>query len=372
MKNNFFITILLALLFGLLAGLFGQIIGRYYISEDLTNFSLSREFDLIEGRSNLIIRDPRKVVVSQDAKIVETQEMINQSLYKLFDLSLIEEDYLNLNEALSLALAISNDGWLISVWPNDLNLKTEEEFIVDLRLVGPNRLIYELESIVIKEIDNIQLLFIKANNLNRAVVRDIVLCPEMKAGLTLLAFKNNNQLSLASLVDKGVGKGFLSSDKFNRNLAISAPDYFLSNSLVFNLAGDFVGLTNNNQDFYPAPLLAVYWQSLLINQEISTPFFGIHYLNLTNLKFLDNNLSRGALIIGDENYPAIISNSPADLAGLEEGDIITQVNGQSLNENLDLSTIILSLKAGDQISLTYIREQSENQINITLGKYEKN
>ncbi len=368
MKNSFFITILLAIAFGLLAGLAGQIISRYYFSQDLAGFALTREFDFLAGRSNIIIRDPRKVVVSQDAKIEETRAIIDQSLYQLFNLSLLTDQYLSLNNPLGLAMTVSSDGWLMAVWPEELSDLSEEALLADLRLVGPDRSIYEIESIVIKETEQLKLLFLKALDLSGAVVVRGVTGQELIAGQSLLVFKGRDKLSLASLVDQGPVELISSSETFDRQLSILAPADFLKDSFVYNLAGDFVGLIDQHQQFQPAPSLAVYWRSLLSKQEIAAPYLGLHYLNLSTVKFLENNFSRGALIYGDQLRPAIVPDSPAELAGLKAGDIISQVNGQTLNEDWDLATIILSLNQGEQVFINYFREGEAKEVSLFLDK----
>jgi hypothetical protein len=355
MKNYIFITIILALFFGLIAGFAGQILSRYYISQDLAGFALTREFDLLDGRSNLIIRDPRKVVVSQDAKVEEIAETVSYSLYKLFNIKETAE-YIDLNNPLALTLAVSSDGWFLTTLDDDL-ISLEK---MNLKLLGPDDNFYEIEEIIVKKLNASNLIFLKADRLNQAIVRRSVSSQEMKAGQSLIAIKKNKALSLASLIDYGNLESILSSDKFNRKLSILAPDEFLENSFVFNLAGDFVGLLDNNKDFYLAPILANYWRSLLDQSEISLPELGILYLDLSQIKFLENNFNRGALI------DQVIKNSPADLAGLKSGDIISHINGQELNSNLGLSDIILSLNSRDEIKINYYRNQEEYNITIIL------
>ena len=60
--------------------------------------------------------------------------------------------------------------------------------------------------------------------------------------------------------------------------------------------------------------------------------------------------------------------SPAQQAGIQQGDIITAVNGQAITGNDDLAGAVLTLKPGTQVSLTVLRGSSQQTINVTLGE----
>ncbi len=63
-------------------------------------------------------------------------------------------------------------------------------------------------------------------------------------------------------------------------------------------------------------------------------------------------------------------DSPADLAGLQPGDVITAVNDEPIKTPRGLSKAIQRYKPGDEVSLTVYRsgEQEPLTINVTLGE----
>jgi S1-C subfamily serine protease len=83
---------------------------------------------------------------------------------------------------------------------------------------------------------------------------------------------------------------------------------------------------------------------------------------------LAHDLTAGALIIsGDEkDFPSIIPKSPAQKAGLQKGDIITAVDGQTLSSVVKLNEVILSKKTGDTITIEFNRRNIEKEVKITL------
>lgn len=93
--------------------------------------------------------------------------------------------------------------------------------------------------------------------------------------------------------------------------------------------------------------------------RIIRPRLGIKYVTITPELAAEKNLKviYGALITkGDlEDSPAIVKDSPADKAGLQEGDIITEINGIKLTERKTLLSVVQTYKPGAKIGLRILR-----------------
>ena len=63
----------------------------------------------------------------------------------------------------------------------------------------------------------------------------------------------------------------------------------------------------------------------------------------------------------------VVPNSPAARAGLQQGDLITAVDGQPLTEEAALPKYIQKRKAGDTIQLTLVRNGQERTVAVTLA-----
>lgn len=61
--------------------------------------------------------------------------------------------------------------------------------------------------------------------------------------------------------------------------------------------------------------------------------------------------------------------SPADEAGLEEGDVITAVDGRAVERNHPLDQLIQRYKPGDIVELTYWRDDREHEVRVRLGEH---
>lgn len=92
--------------------------------------------------------------------------------------------------------------------------------------------------------------------------------------------------------------------------------------------------------------------------RIVRPRLGIRYLMLTPEIAQEKNLKRtsGAYIAaGEDGSPAVTPNSPAALAGVQEGDIIMEINGIKLEGKTTLLSVVQKYKPGDKIGLRILR-----------------
>jgi serine protease Do len=114
----------------------------------------------------------------------------------------------------------------------------------------------------------------------------------------------------------------------------------------------------------------------LINQVVKTgkferPYLGLHYTPLTTATANQLGLSvqNGAYVLPttDPTQPSIVSGSPAEQAGLQEKDIISQVNGKKIDQTHSLISLLNQHQPGDKVLLTIIRGGKSQKIPITLG-----
>ncbi len=108
-------------------------------------------------------------------------------------------------------------------------------------------------------------------------------------------------------------------------------------------------------------------KSVFATGKVERPFLGVHYISITDDYAAENNLptKRGAYIqTGDGG---VVSGSPAATAGLKGGDIITKVNGNDVNENNSLSTLLGRYPVGQKVTLTVIRDGKTETITAVLG-----
>ena len=94
-------------------------------------------------------------------------------------------------------------------------------------------------------------------------------------------------------------------------------------------------------------------------------YMGIEYVPLTPTVAAQMNVTatQGALI------QAVVPGSPAEKAGLQKGDIITQIDGKQLSTDSALAEIVDTHKPGDTVTLTVQRGGQTQSIKLTLGTH---
>ena len=65
---------------------------------------------------------------------------------------------------------------------------------------------------------------------------------------------------------------------------------------------------------------------------------------------------------------SVESGSPAEAAGLKEGDVITAIDGKPTREGSALTGFVRQYSADDQVTLTVIRDGEELQTPVTLSE----
>ncbi|HNY35993.1 MAG TPA: trypsin-like peptidase domain-containing protein [Candidatus Pacearchaeota archaeon] len=109
--------------------------------------------------------------------------------------------------------------------------------------------------------------------------------------------------------------------------------------------------------------------------KISYPYVGVRYVVINKKYAEDKKLSvdYGALVIKgiSSSDPAIISGSPAEKAGLKEGDIILEMGGEKITEDNTLSKIISKYNPYDSVDLKVLRDKEELTIPLVLGEWKQ-
>ena len=116
---------------------------------------------------------------------------------------------------------------------------------------------------------------------------------------------------------------------------------------------------------FAKPIMAL----ALSGQELARPWVGVYYTMITRqvADELDLPVEEGALVDTGPTGVAVIPGSPAEVAGLQAGDIIIALGGRAVEEDHDLVTLLLPYRPGDVVALTVLRGGEEIGVEVTLG-----
>ncbi|MBD3360191.1 trypsin-like serine protease [Candidatus Peregrinibacteria bacterium] len=242
---------------------------------------------------------------------------------------------------------------------------------------------YEAKVIDKDSINDIAVLKIEGKNFPYLEFGD---SENVKAGQTVIAI-GNPLLEFNNSVSKGVisglsrnitagtryfGKTEYLEGVIQTDAAINPGN---SGGPLLDLSGKVIGVNvaianGENLGFaIPSNVVETAVKSVKEKGRIVRPFLGVRYIPVTKALKEKNNLSvdYGALVLRGESMEdlAVIPGSPADKAGIQENDIILEIDGKKLKD-ISLAKIISSKNVGQEIELKILREGEEKTVNVTL------
>lgn len=369
---RFWLIVSVALVCGLAAGILGEALTRIYIFKDYGASPFSGELNLSglnTSNSGLVIRDAKKVVVNQDVKIAETVAGIRPvlaSVFKEISATSSAAGYYNLEDPLFVGLIITADGWVAAMAPDDL--KADFKFKNYVVITG-DRQIYKIDELAaLKNLPGEPLIFHLAGANNLSVKKNVTRA-ELSLGESLLVINNLTSVRPVTLTALSRTSVVASSDTAGARLKLNNEgDDNLKNSFVFDLSGNLVALVAGDATVIPAFSFNSAWSSLSQKNQILPPYLGVNYLDLARIKTSLVPLDKGAWLYPATSQPAVIKGSPAESGGLKSGDVITWVNNIEIDADNDLADLLANYKAGDKITLTYVRAGAENEVELKLGE----
>jgi S1-C subfamily serine protease len=114
-------------------------------------------------------------------------------------------------------------------------------------------------------------------------------------------------------------------------------------------------------------------QQALAGQELARPWIGIRYVAITPAIAGESNLpvDEGAWITAQDAsgqpIDPIVDGSPAEAAGLRDGDIITAVDGTEIDADSPLDDILTQYAPGRTVALDVLRNGEKVVLTLTLG-----
>jgi len=152
-----------------------------------------------------------------------------------------------------------------------------------------------------------------------------------------------------------------------------------SGGALVNLRGELIGINtailggrsggNVGIGFaIPSDMILNITEQLVSNGKVERGQLGIEIQDVRPALVKAFNLpdGQGALI------SRVVSSSPADIAGIQEGDVITRINGSTVTNSSNLKSIIANLRLGSKVQMEFVRNGlSQNSI-AEIGKVKYN
>ena len=149
---------------------------------------------------------------------------------------------------------------------------------------------------------------------------------------------------------------------------------------LVNMAGQIIGINtaiveDANGIGFAIPINATKGAlaGVLETGKVSRSYLGVNYLTVTPDVAREYKLSvnNGAYVYASGNTNPVAVDSPAEKAGLKNGDILIKIDGDTIGKQGSLSSILGQHRPGDKITVTFLRDGKEQTATVTLGTYDR-
>jgi serine protease Do len=132
------------------------------------------------------------------------------------------------------------------------------------------------------------------------------------------------------------------------------------NTAIFSPSGGSVGIGFA----IPASTIHMIVDQLKDHGSISRGWLGVQIQSLT--PEMANSIgapdTKGAIVAN------VVNNSPAAKAGMKQGDVIVEVDGNGIIDSRDLTRKVALVPAGSHVDFTVIRDGRKQNVSVTIGK----
>jgi len=368
-------VVVLSVIFGFAAGMVGQIFADVYINPwgdtgaiqaTNTNQDLSRIPELKKVKKFLGIQ--------QDFEVSKSVEQNAASVVGIYLKKAASKDYLNdiyLSQDLKgNAFILTTDGWMVTHQSVVGNFKKEQ------LVVFYGGKVLAIDKLVVDSATGVAFIKVVSDNLPVVVLGD---SDEIDYGQLVLMLDAVDEVVVANIKsfnrnEVDLAKNLIySSEVYNDYLVLQdeVGRYFLGSPLI-NLGGEVIGVVSsidqNNKLIKIVPInqFKNIISGVLRSGAVKRVYLGVNYLDLSTVVGLSDNLThglnQGALVVG-----SILKNSPAGQADIKINDIILNVQGEQVDGNKKLTSIIQQYNPGDKVNIEIMRGKEKIVKKITLA-----
>ena len=235
---------------------------------------------------------------------------------------------------------------------------------------------YEAQLIGYDESNDIAVLKVDAENLSPVVLGD---SDNLNVGDSVVAISNplgeltfSLTAGVVSALDREVTlSGNVTMELIQTDCAINSGN---SGGALFNLYGEVIGITNAKYSSsgsgasidnigFAIPINSVMniVESIIEKGYIAKPYIGVSVTSVSS-ETQSYGLPKGAAV------KAISEDSPAEKAGLQINDIITEANGTAIESSDDLVRLVGDLYDGAELKLTVYRQGETVELTVIVGE----
>lgn len=375
-----FIIGCMILLIGMLGGVFGMLM--------LSNTSSST---VMAWRRALGLGDnptiptvvTKKLQLEESSQIIDVAKKINPSVVSVVTKSALQSFYgftVGQSEGSGSGFVVSADGYIVTNkhvvdGQSSLSVVLNDGSEHDATVIATD----PFNDIAVIKIDATGLTPVEPGNSDNLQIGQTVIA----VGNAFGEYQNTVTTGIISGKDRSVtaGVGLSADEKLTGLLQTDAAiNPGNSGGPLLDLEGQVVGMntaiastSGSSAGIGFALPVNTFWsavESAIKTGKIVRPGLGVRYIQINKAMAEANNLTvqYGALVAKGQlsGEDAVVAGSPADKAGIKEGDILLTINDQQITTDQPLASLVAQYKVGDEVTIKLQRDGKERTITAKL------
>ncbi len=333
--------------------------------------------------ASAIPADRKQLVVQESSAVIDVAKKVSPSVVSITSKAITRGFFggAQESEGAGTGMILTSDGLILT------NRHVVDDTTATYTVVTSNGKTYPAHVVSRDTVNDVAFVRITASGLTPVSLAD---SGAVKVGQRVVAIGNalgQFQNTVTDGIISGVSRGITAGDSsgasanseqlqnvFQTDAAINPGN---SGGPLVNLDGQVVGMNTavagegaQNIGFaIPINDVKSLIASVKNDGRIVRPYLGVRYVAVDQQVATANNLSvnNGAWVrAADDANPGVVSGSPADKAGIKEGDVITKIGGDAVDATHSLQSLIGKHKVGDKISVTVLRDGKTQTLSVTL------
>lgn len=365
--RNFFIFVLIVCIFTLIT---------YYIYTTYSKIEISPEYEITRTEST-VYSETVENVEQKSKTIAEVLEEVSQSVVGISKIKSHSSSIFSFNGSveelgLGTGIIVSSNGYILS------NCHVTGETLSTCYITLENGYTYEASVLWCDPDLDLSISKINATNLPFATIGDSSI---VKSGETVYAIGNPIGYEFRKTITSGIISATNRTIKIEENSKVSYMTDLLQTDASINPgnsggplvlpSGEIVGIntvkiTSAEGIGFAVPINVVkpIIESFVTKNIFDEAFLGIYAYDKEVVPYMVSspNFSSGIYVV------YISENSPAISTGIQVGDIITSIDGHSVNTMIELREYIYTKSPGDTVSIDISRGYITRTFDVILTK----
>ncbi|OGD65618.1 hypothetical protein A2215_03300 [Candidatus Berkelbacteria bacterium RIFOXYA2_FULL_43_10] len=378
-RSRFVVLAIFLVIISLVVGMIGGIGGIVILSAN--NSELAKRIGL-DGKSLTIpTTSTQKIIVEESNAIIDATNKVSPSVVSILTTQVYQDIFGRQYEAsgAGTGFILTSDGLIIT------NRHVVEDQNSKYKVISADGVTYDAEIKSVDTINDFAVIKIDAKNLPVVELGNSI---DLSVGQWVVAVGNalgkyQNTVTVGVIsaknrqvtaTDSSGGNSESLEGLLQTDAAINPGN---SGGPLVNLKGQVIGINtavaSDAQGIgFAIPIDSVRSaiDSIKETGRIIRPYLGVRYVSVTKDIATQNNLSLdyGALVIRGNSFgqSAVVSGSPADKAGIKENDVILEVNGERIDSDHGLVSLIQEYNVGDKVDLKIFSDGKEKTVSVTL------